>query len=78
MRYALVLRQFVDNRRCLTCETRRWSRFVHRELILLAVLVGVAVAAFFGTRAVAHSNDTLRRQQAATWFDMAQRASGGR
>jgi tetratricopeptide (TPR) repeat protein len=62
--------------RCLTCETRRWSRFVHRELILLAVLVGVAVAAFSGTRALAHSNDDLRRRQAATWFDAAERASG--
>jgi tetratricopeptide (TPR) repeat protein len=62
--------------RCLTCETRRWSRFVHRELILLALLVGVAVAAFFGTRAVAHSNDTLRRRQAAMWFDMVQRPLG--
>jgi tetratricopeptide (TPR) repeat protein len=61
---------------CLTCETRRWSRFVHRELILLAVLVGIAVAAFFGTRAVAHSNDDLRRREAATWFDAAERASG--
>jgi tetratricopeptide (TPR) repeat protein len=63
--------------RCPTCDTRRWSRFIHRELVLLTVLVGVTVAAFFGTRAVAHSNDALRRRQAAAWFDAAQRASRG-
>lgn len=37
--------------RCLSCDTRRWSRFVHRELVLLMVLIGITVAAFFGTRA---------------------------
>lgn len=63
--------------RCLSCDTRRWSRFVHRELILLTILVSVTIAAFFGTRAVAHSNDALRRRQAAAWFDAAQHASHG-
>ena len=46
---------------CLSCDTRRWSRVVHRELVLLLVLIGITVAAFFGTRAVAHSNDALHR-----------------
>lgn len=63
--------------RCLSCDTRRWSRFVHRELVLLTVLIGITVAAFFGTRAVAHSNEVLRRRQAAAWFEDAQRASPG-
>jgi tetratricopeptide (TPR) repeat protein len=61
--------------RCLSCDTRRWSRFVHRELALLLVLVGVTIAAFFGTRAIAHSNEALRRRQAAAWYDAARRAS---
>jgi tetratricopeptide (TPR) repeat protein len=39
------------------------------------VLAGVAVAAFWGTRAIAQSNEALRRRQAAAWFDLAQRAS---
>jgi tetratricopeptide (TPR) repeat protein len=62
---------------CLSCDTRQWSRFVHRELVLLTVLVGVTIAAFFGTRAVAQSNEALRRRQAAAWFDQAQRTSRG-
>lgn len=61
--------------RCLFCDTRRWSRFVHREVILLAILVGATIAAFFGTRAIAHSNEQLRRRQAAAWYATAQQAS---
>jgi tetratricopeptide (TPR) repeat protein len=61
--------------RCLSCEARRWSHFVHRELVLVAVLAGVAVGGFFATRAVAHSNEALRRRQAAEWFDMARQSS---
>jgi Tfp pilus assembly protein PilF len=63
--------------RCLPCDTRRWSRFVHRELVLLTVLVSATVAAFFGTRAVAQGNEALRRRQAAAWYEAAQRASLG-
>ena len=63
--------------RCLSCETRQWSRFVHREIVLLTILIGVTVAAFVGTRAVALSNDALHRRQAAAWFDEAERASQG-
>jgi tetratricopeptide (TPR) repeat protein len=61
-------------RRCLACETRRWARFVHRELILLLVLIGITVAAFFGTRTIAQGNNDLHRRQAAAWFGAAQRA----
>jgi hypothetical protein len=39
------------------------------------VLVGVTIAAFFGTRAFAHSNQALRRRQAAAWYAAAQHAS---
>jgi len=49
---------------------------VHREIIILAALVFVTVVAFIGTRAVAISNEILRREQAAAWFDAAQSAAG--
>ena len=39
------------------------------------MLVGVTVASFFGTRAVAQSHEALHRRQAAAGFDPAQRAS---
>ncbi|HSC25642.1 MAG TPA: tetratricopeptide repeat protein [Vicinamibacterales bacterium] len=48
---------------------------MHRELVLLIVLIGVTVAAFVATRAVALSNKALHHRQAAAWFDEAQRAS---
>lgn len=43
--------------------------------MVLVILIGITVVAFFGTRAVAHSNEALRRRQAAAWFSAAQRAS---
>jgi tetratricopeptide (TPR) repeat protein len=43
--------------------------------VVLVLLIGITVAAFFGTRAVADSNEALRRRQAAAWFGAAQRAS---
>jgi tetratricopeptide (TPR) repeat protein len=65
--------------RCLRCDGRRWLRvvygqFVQREIFVLTVLVGVTIAAFFVTRNVAASNDELRRQQAALWFEAGQEA----
>jgi hypothetical protein len=53
------------------------SRFLHRELVLLLVLVGVTIAAFFGTRSIADSNEALRRRQAAAWHDAVQRTPRG-
>lgn len=61
---------------CLACDARGLAGFIHRELILLAVLVGVTVAAFFLTREVAHGNGGLRRRQAAAWFAAAHDGSG--
>jgi Tfp pilus assembly protein PilF len=55
--------------RCVPCDARRWAGLVHREVVLLVVLVGVAVAGFALTRAVAASNEALRRRDGATWFD---------
>jgi tetratricopeptide (TPR) repeat protein len=45
--------------------------------VLLMVLGGVTIAAFFGTRAIADGNEALRRRQAAAWYAAAQRASPG-
>jgi Tfp pilus assembly protein PilF len=65
--------------RCLACETRRWSRFVHRELVVLVLLAGVAVIAFLATRSLAAADHRLRRRQAAAWFETGQqRLQAGR
>jgi tetratricopeptide (TPR) repeat protein len=54
------------------------ARFVHRELVLLTVLVAVTVAAFLGTRAAAVANRRLKRADAAAWYaeGEAERQSG--
>ena len=58
---------------------RRRLRLVHREVLLLAVLAGIAVAAFVFTRAVAAGNERMRRQDAASWYDAGMRdLTGGR
>lgn len=43
-------------------------RFLHRELIQIAVLALVAVAAFFVTRAVAANNRGMTLRDAAEWY----------
>ncbi len=60
--------------RCLNCESQRRDRFVHREIVILAVLVGVTIAAFFLTRRLAASNDMLRLQDARAWYLQGQQA----
>jgi tetratricopeptide (TPR) repeat protein len=55
--------------RCVTCDARRLSRFVHRELILIVVLAGAAGAGFLATRAAAAADHRLRQRQASAWFD---------
>ena len=42
---------------------------------MLGVLMCLTAVAFVATRVVAHSNESLRRQQAAAWFTEAERAS---
>ena len=51
-------------------------QLVHRELVLLVVLVCVAAAGFLLTRAVVAGNDRMRRQDAAAWYDAARRDLG--
>lgn len=46
---------------------------IHRELVVLTVLIGLTTAAFFATRAVARSNEAARRRQALAWFKEAAR-----
>ena len=62
--------------RCLRCDTRRLSSFVHREVVLLAVLAAVTAATFFVTRAIAASNAGMRRRDAADLFESGQRGRG--
>ena len=45
--------------------------------MLLAVLAAVTVAVFLLTGAVAVSNEVLGRQDAAAWFERAERQAGG-
>lgn len=44
------------------------ATLIHRELLQLGVLVLVAVAAFFVTRAVATNNRDMHRRNAAEWY----------
>ena len=60
---------------CFACEGRRLARLVHREFVILGLLVCLTGIALVATRAMAHSNESLRRGQAATWFTQAERAS---
>ena len=48
-------------------------RLVHREIVLLVFLAGVAVVAFLLTRAVAAGNDRMRLDDAAAWYDAGRR-----
>lgn len=60
--------------RCLRCENQSSYRFVHREVVILAVLVGITVAAFLVTRAFAASNEALRLQDGRAWYTLGERA----
>jgi hypothetical protein len=58
--------------RCLRCEDQSTDRFVHRELVILAALVCVTVAAFFVTRSFAAANQAIRLQDARAWYTLGQ------
>lgn len=60
--------------RCRRCDSQLEDRFVHRELLILAVLVAGTVAAFFGTRSFAASNQALQLQDARTWYTRGEHA----
>jgi tetratricopeptide (TPR) repeat protein len=44
------------------------SRFVHREVVVLVILTGVAVVAFLVTKASADAEHRLRLRDAAIWY----------
>jgi tetratricopeptide (TPR) repeat protein len=52
----------------------RRLRLVHRELVVLVSLAAASVVAFVLTRDFARSNERMRRQDAATWYEVGQRA----
>jgi Tfp pilus assembly protein PilF len=58
---------------CSRCEESQRARLIHRELLLLSLLVGIAVLAFFLTRAAAASNRELHRRDAAAWYELGER-----
>lgn len=60
--------------RCPPCDLAHWTRLLRQEGVRLTALVAIAVAAFWGTRALAQSNAALRRSQAAQWFAVGQEA----
>jgi Tfp pilus assembly protein PilF len=47
---------------------------VHREIVILVVLVGVTVAAFLVTRSFAAANQAIRLQDARAWYTLGERA----
>lgn len=63
--------------RCLQCENQSIYRFVHREIVFLAVLVGVTAGVFFVTRRFAMSNEALRLQDARAWYVTGEQALQG-
>ena len=60
--------------RCVRCANQWRYRFVHREVVILVVLIAVTVVTFFVTRRFAASNEALRRQDARAWFSRGERA----
>jgi Flp pilus assembly protein TadD len=49
------------------------SNLIHREIVQLALLIAVAVAAFFVTRAIAANNRDMSLRDAAEWYQRGQR-----
>ena len=75
----------VDGERCTRCgksltgghcpQCDDWRvRFVHREVVLLSVLIAVTVAVYGFTRAAEESNSSLQRADAVVLFQQAQEA----
>jgi tetratricopeptide (TPR) repeat protein len=60
---------------CLTCEARRLTQLVQREVVVLGLLLFLTGVAFVATRAVARRSEAMRREQAAAWFTAAEHAA---
>jgi tetratricopeptide (TPR) repeat protein len=58
--------------RCLRCNDQRRFRYVHREVVLLALLIALTVGAFFFTRATAAGNSAMRLMDGSAWYEIAQ------
>jgi tetratricopeptide (TPR) repeat protein len=70
--------RLVDGR-CQACARRLESRFIHREIVALVLLIAVVVVGFFLTKTAAGANRRLHLSDAATWYDRGERAlSSGR
>ena len=50
------------------------SAFIHQEILKLAVLIALAIAAFFVTRAIAASNRSTAERDASEWYARGERA----
>ena len=44
------------------------SAFIHQEILKLAILIALAIAGFFVTRAIAASNRSMTLRDAAEWY----------
>jgi tetratricopeptide (TPR) repeat protein len=62
---------------CQACDRQREFRFVHREIVVLAVLCTLVVAGFVLTRAAAGANRALRLRDAAAWYEAGERHLAG-
>jgi Flp pilus assembly protein TadD len=50
------------------------SAFIHQEILKLAILIGLAIVAFFVTRAIAASNRSMTERDAAEWYARGEQA----
>lgn len=57
-------------------EVEERSAFIHQEILKLATLMALAIAAFFVTRAIAASNRRMTERDAGEWYVRGERALG--
>ncbi len=62
-----IWKRLDDNMEAADAALRPLIRFVHREMVLLAVLIVISVGAFGATRLAAQKVQTLRLRDAAAW-----------
>jgi tetratricopeptide (TPR) repeat protein len=56
--------------RCAACAGGALSPFIHREIVVLALLIASTVFLFFVTRAAAGATSRLRQRDAAAWYEL--------